>query len=403
MNSRRFVVVLLALNILQLGFLVHLRNRPPTSKVFKEITPFSIKERMVEKRVAVTNQFDWHNVESTDYRAYIANLRAVGCPEETVRDIIIADIDKLFAARLRSSLPQPSQHYWQPSPIESSDEALRAAEKQRRQLEREKRALVKELLGADLSAERKKVAAGEDAFDNRFRFLPLEKRERLSGLLNKFSDRESAILERRADDTGVLNDQDRADLKKLREEREAELAAFLTPEEKQLFDYWTSNAGITARHALSGLENPTEQEFQAIYKLQKEFDERWNDIGANGAQGESWQQAHEDLEKKIRAALGEQRYAEYIRGQDLDYRNALDTLQHFQLPKETAVKFYELKKSTLDEISKTFADPTLDETQKEKASDEIRKQAGRQARALLGGPAFERYWNAGNTGWFQIE
>ena len=34
--------------------------------------------------------FDWRMVESEDYKKYIANLCAVGCPEKTIRDIIIA-------------------------------------------------------------------------------------------------------------------------------------------------------------------------------------------------------------------------------------------------------------------------------------------------------------------------
>src|SRR5437867_256418 len=34
-------------------------------------------------------KFDWRMVESEDYKKYIANLRYIGCPEETIRDIII--------------------------------------------------------------------------------------------------------------------------------------------------------------------------------------------------------------------------------------------------------------------------------------------------------------------------
>src|SRR5687767_6195122 len=49
-----------------------------------------------------TNDFHWGSVESDDYREYIANLRAIGCPEETIRDIIIADVNKLYAGRIAS-------------------------------------------------------------------------------------------------------------------------------------------------------------------------------------------------------------------------------------------------------------------------------------------------------------
>jgi len=59
--------------------------------------------------------FDWRTVESTDYRAYIANLRAIGCPEETIRDIIRADVNKLFESRARSQSPGTNRfEYWKP-------------------------------------------------------------------------------------------------------------------------------------------------------------------------------------------------------------------------------------------------------------------------------------------------
>jgi hypothetical protein len=41
--------------------------------------------------------FHWSQLESSDYPTYIANLRSVGCPEETLRDIVIADVDSLYA------------------------------------------------------------------------------------------------------------------------------------------------------------------------------------------------------------------------------------------------------------------------------------------------------------------
>src|SRR5438128_12417542 len=51
--------------------------------------------------VKPTKSFDWRMVESEDYKKYIANLRSIGCPEETIRDIIVADVAKLFDSRLR--------------------------------------------------------------------------------------------------------------------------------------------------------------------------------------------------------------------------------------------------------------------------------------------------------------
>ena len=47
-------------------------------------------------------RFDWKSVESADYKTYLANLRAAGCPEETIRDIIRADVTKLYDEKKRA-------------------------------------------------------------------------------------------------------------------------------------------------------------------------------------------------------------------------------------------------------------------------------------------------------------
>jgi hypothetical protein len=43
--------------------------------------------------------FLWSRIESPDYRVYVANLRSIGCPEDTIRDIITADIGALYSAK----------------------------------------------------------------------------------------------------------------------------------------------------------------------------------------------------------------------------------------------------------------------------------------------------------------
>jgi hypothetical protein len=58
--------------------------------------------------------FCWSDIESADFRQYIANLRAVGCPEATVRDIVTADVGQLFSARAAEIWKRSSPlHYWQ--------------------------------------------------------------------------------------------------------------------------------------------------------------------------------------------------------------------------------------------------------------------------------------------------
>src|SRR5690349_13940800 len=53
--------------------------------------------RFASAEVPPQAHFDWRQMESEDYQQYLANLRAIGCPEKTVRDIILADVNDLFA------------------------------------------------------------------------------------------------------------------------------------------------------------------------------------------------------------------------------------------------------------------------------------------------------------------
>ena len=43
--------------------------------------------------------FEWRQLESSNYPTYVANLRTIRCPEQTVRDIVTADVAGLFARK----------------------------------------------------------------------------------------------------------------------------------------------------------------------------------------------------------------------------------------------------------------------------------------------------------------
>src|SRR3954464_10248476 len=60
--------------------------------------------------------FHWSQLESSDFQQYMANLRSVGCPEETIRDLVIAEVSKLYAPKFAALMAQ-TQHYdyWKPS------------------------------------------------------------------------------------------------------------------------------------------------------------------------------------------------------------------------------------------------------------------------------------------------
>src|SRR5258708_1482997 len=60
--------------------------------------------------------FSWRAVESEDYPTYIANLHDIGCPDQTIRDIIIADVNALYTRRRALEMATPEQQWWRSEP-----------------------------------------------------------------------------------------------------------------------------------------------------------------------------------------------------------------------------------------------------------------------------------------------
>ena len=138
--------------------------------------------RPLTVEMTTTNGFRWASVESPDYREYIANLRAIGCPEETIRDIVIADVNKLFAGRIAGLYPTAKDYKFWRVEDRAAREEDRAREQKRRQIENEKRALIKELLGIDYDVEMARLSGQPDADELRHGLLSDEKKEALTSI-----------------------------------------------------------------------------------------------------------------------------------------------------------------------------------------------------------------------------
>ena len=283
--------------------------------------------------VEVTNAFHWGSVESPDYRDYIANLRAIGCPEETVRDIIIADVNKLFASRAAALYPSARDFkFWRVEDKAARDEERERGQR-RRELEREKRALLKELLGIDYESEMARLAGRPDEDEWRHGFLSAEKQEALKALQNKYRDMERALMA----EGGMRNPENRAKMTALRAQREAELAQVLGTQdfaEYQLRNSWTAR---NMRENLTSFQ-PTEDEFRQIFDMRKQFDDQFGFTreGGDEATREARRVAQAQLDEQVRATLGEERFREYQLAQDDRFREIYDFTQRNDLPRSTA-------------------------------------------------------------------
>ncbi len=169
----------------------------------------------------------WSELESCDYETYIRKLRAAGCPEQTIVDLVVMDVGRMYQARREQLEAAGGAARSEP------DEAWQALASERDQL-------VRHLVGADFRAELQPLTAEFNPGTRlpRLGFLPLAKQVSARRLLAVAQEQEEHLVQSSG---GVLEESQTAELNALRERTERQLQALLTAEE--LATYRTQAAG----------------------------------------------------------------------------------------------------------------------------------------------------------------
>jgi hypothetical protein len=402
MRFSRSTLALFALNVAWLVvlscFLVKRFDPARSATTIHYVTNYvpafkSARQTVVTNIIEATNDFRWAQLEAEDYRAYIARLRAIGCPEQTIRDIVIADVDKLLAPKMQAATGRTNAaQYWRPIEQELWEAAeQKEALRQQRAVDFEKREVIRELLGIDLVGERLRVQGQGDYYGERLTFLPEEKRARVRMALDEFADEERVLLEQQAEEGGLAGSDE---LTKLRQRKDAALAQLLSPEERAQYDLWFSPTASAVRDSVYGM-NASEDEFLKLYQLRQEF------VAAHGENFGPNDPAWNDYHAKIYQALGEVRYAEFARAQDPDYREMLRVVSRFKLNPELAAQLYDYKQPAEEERARVETDPNLTPQQKSAAFEAIAQETQRAFRQSLGEKAFRHFMMRSSNPWLR--
>ena len=414
MKSSKAIAALLVLNFgFFLGILVYFLKTQlgapiavaPDVGVAEAALKSASQTAVVEKIIVVTNEVKWAQLESEDYKTYIARLRSISCPEQTIRDIIIADLDKLLAPEILALRGRRKDlKYWNSEEEEMANNVdTREVARKAAELERRKRDILRELVNADLQRERLLSKGEDDYYERRLNWLPEDRRQQLRGLLERYDDDEQKIRDKETEEGDPLSITDRAQLRVLKQKREAELNALLTPQEREQYDLWLSTTGNSVRYALYGM-NASEQEFQSVYQARKSFEDRWGRHDPDLLDSDSRAQLEQDkqkMEETVQQSLGEQRYAEYKRGEDEDFHRLNSVVSRFKLPREKAGEVYGYKKVALDYRTQVRADPKLTLQQKDEALRAIAGETEASVKSALGEKAFRYYLRSGLGSWMR--
>src|SRR6266498_4056366 len=264
MNSRRVSLLLVAVNcclLATIAYMVYAMKTGPdivaspgkTKVVTNTVTQIAVRKINATNLLAAlaNRSLNWRALESTNYVIYIENLRNFGCPEETIRDIIITDIAKLYArrrAQVRAQL-HPYKYWETADPASGRPATSPELERQLRELDKEQRQLVYELLGVDLRAEIARYWNDEASAERDYSFLPPEKQGRVQSLTEKYDELEQEVYAR---SRGLLLSEDQTELRQLQRQRRAELAAILAPEEMEEYELRHSETSQSMRTQLAG-------------------------------------------------------------------------------------------------------------------------------------------------------
>lgn len=167
MKSRTVIYLLLVINVLLLSSLVMGLQRitgrevtaassvPESIQAANSSNPGAASQEELPPPQTVntgrpdisTNQSLFSTIYSSDPKKFAANLRAAGCPEETVKDILTAEIGRRYKDAETALRPKPADHV----PLTWSSATAEMSLQERRQgasaLATEKAALLSEALG----------------------------------------------------------------------------------------------------------------------------------------------------------------------------------------------------------------------------------------------------------------
>ena len=324
----------------------------------------------VKTNVVIRRQFfTWREVESPDYAVYIANLRDIGCPESTIRDIIVADVNQLYAERRINEVLTADQQWWR-SDLDPAA-ATQAANEQLRALDQERRALLTRLLGPnwevvepDLTVARA-ARAGLTLNGPMLGTLSPEVKRAVEEISAQSAERIQAYLDAQR---LAGRKPDPAEMARLRQQTRNELAKVLNPAQLEEFLLRFSDSAQQWRASLGELKyfNATPDEFRRLFRATDPIDQQIN-LLASATDPESVerrQALQRQRDNAIKLALGETRYEEYRRLQDPAYRDAVTAANAAGAP-GTAPVLYQLGLATDAERERIKLDPTLTDSQRE--------------------------------------
>lgn len=305
----------------------------------------------------------WSQLESDDYARYAANLRTIGCPEKTLRNLLAADIEGNFEEQKRQIWDDSIGEYWMSG---DQREALRRERTRREhELVSGKWELLRELFGYAVDEGTLELARSDNRLD-RFvawllvGFLEREQFIRVAGSTGYHLGKMEALKDL---SEGILIPADFVKAEHIRDDFEAEITALMGAAafEEALF----RAAILKDNFELGGTKfgvNISGEEFRTIVKINVAAGEGLNSIFEHLIlqDGKENRATKEEVDEAIAGYLGADKYADYVRAGDDRFRDLYTFATENGLGKKEAVKIFHVRdqmEQQLQELSESEIEP----------------------------------------------
>jgi hypothetical protein len=340
----------------------------------------------------------WSLIESRDYPVYIANLRAIGCPEPTLRDIIYADVSEMFVRKRQAAFEPMERQFWD---LMASDKAQHSDDEWQTKfdaLKDEKEKLLGDLLGdAREQAAQKRRPPDPQA---QLGFLSEEKQDQVARMFEKYSQLRRDLQPQSGQSIGP---EGRESLKALMQQQEVDLQQLLNPEEYDEYKLRRSSAVHVVQN-LYGFA-PTEEESRAITRLQMDFEEGLRKsspaamLDKQSIQA-ARQQAQKRVDEQVKGVLGEDRFGEFKRASDPQFQEIYRVAMRYNLPQTVAMRVYEIRNAAEHEANRLRKDAELGEDRRQAALETIEQETERAIGQHFGASGLKTYKRHGG-GWLE--
>ena len=336
----------------------------------------------VPKPTFTSKKFSWQDVENDAYRTYIESLRAVGCPDDKIRTIVVADVNELFDKRRLQEAVRHDIQWWRP---EAQNLAIvNVLQERGRALEEQRAALIAKLLGEEAATQEKSdtlLWSSVQLTGPVLGALAPDVHNEVQDICARSMERHQNYFWTRVNEGQPMN---QVEMAKLREQTRSDLRKILNDDQVEEFVLRYSHNASRLREELRGFE-PTPDEFRKIFRAIDPLEHQMQlEYGGPEAMSEKQRERFDGQRNEaIREALSPERYQAFLLTKDPLYRQAQMVALQYGAPPKAVLPLYKMTKLNESKRQEIINDANLTPQQKSEALNAMNLEQQRHIQRIV--------------------